>query len=222
MDIKTFNNGLDVDRTVDLMKEKKDPEIIKDFLKTAASADFLVSYRENENNLCIYNTPDGMKMLPIFSSYEAFLKSTLDHEKVKSMSFRALDGIVSQSEGELSGILINPHGKSLTLKHEPKNRSVKLSKALSVPETIPAALTGFFSAEENVYKAYLLWAQKINELAPHLFLIVDFDGDKEELFPKIAEAIKPFVGAGDKIEMAKADMKLLSTAEKIDRPFYKK
>lgn len=222
IDIKAYNNGLDVDGTVDKMNEKKEPEILKDFIKAASNLDFLVPYRDDESKICIYTTNDKMKMVPIFSCYEAFLKSPLDHEKANIMSFAKINEIITQSGGELAGILINPHGKSLTLKREAGNKGIKLSKAVSVPRTIPAALCGFFAATENVYRAFLLWAQKENELAPHLFLVVDFDGSQDELFPKIADAVKPFVSAGDKLEMAKADMKLLTTAEKIDKPFYKK
>ena len=73
-----------------------------------------------------------------------------------------------------------------------------------------------------MYKAYLLWAQKDGDIAPHLFLIVDFDGKREEFFPKIAEVIRPYLKSGDGVEMAKANLKLLSAAEKLVKPFYEK
>ena len=52
--------------------------------------------------------------------------------------------------------------------------------------------------------------------------LVDFDGKKEEFLPKVAENIKTAVQPGAKIEMAKADFKLLKVAEKLVKPIYKK
>ena len=49
-----------------------------------------------------------------------------------------------------------------------------------------------------------------------------FDGKPEELFPKIGEVLRPYFGEGDRVEMAKADLKLLEAAEKVTKPFYKK
>ena len=49
-----------------------------------------------------------------------------------------------------------------------------------------------------------------------------FNGKPEELFPKIGEVLRPYFGEGDRVEMAKADLKLLEAAEKVTKPFYKK
>ena len=48
-----------------------------------------------------------------------------------------------------------------------------------------------------------------------------FDGKPEELFPKIGDVLRPYFGEGDRVEMAKADLKLLEAAEKVTKPFYK-
>ena len=53
-------------------------------------------------------------------------------------------------------------------------------------------------------------------------VVVDFDGTPAEIFPKVAEAIKPALSKGNELEFAKADFKLLKTAEKLVAPFYKK
>ena len=91
-----------------------------------------------------------------------------------------------------------------------------------VPETIAAVLKEFFSGCENVYSAYLLWAQKESDLAPKLFLLVDFYGKREEFFPEISKALKSCLKPGDNVEIAKADFKLLKAAEKLAKPVYKK
>ena len=113
--------------------------------------------------------------------------------------------------------------KRLLLKATEKNEGgVRLIKPPFVPEKFETLLKEFFAKCENVYSAWLLWAQRENDLAPKLFLLVDFDGKREEFFPKVAEALKPCMNPGDNIEMAKADFNLLKASEKIVKPIYKK
>ena len=231
-DIKNFNNGIDVDSVADRIAAG-DNDALAQFFSDAAGAEFLVPFRGSPNNLAVLNSPEGEKMLPAFSSYEAFEKCPLEKKNAVIMPFSRLDKIVGESRGAIDGLVINPHGKALVCKKQPggasptyqKNegpQSFRLSKPASVPEAIPAVLSGFFAGTGKVYKAYLLWAQKNAEIVPHLFLVVDFDGKPEELFPKIGEVLRPYFGKGDKIEMAKADLKLLEAAEKVTKPFYKK
>lgn len=229
MDILDFNNGLEVDKTVDMLAQNQDEEIIRNFFMKAENTNFLVPHRDEVNIIPLFNSKDGLKLIPAFSSYEAFKKSPLPKDKVSIMHFDKINDIVKNSGGKIGGIIINPHGKSLVFRHSGANAQasnpgsgIKLMKPAFVPEDIVLALKEYFSACGKVYSAYILWAQKENELAPHLFLVVDFDGAKEEFFPKVAEAIKPALKSGGSIEMAKADFRLLKTAEKLVKPVYKK
>ncbi|MBQ7874202.1 MAG: enhanced serine sensitivity protein SseB [Oscillospiraceae bacterium] len=229
MDIKNFHNGLDVDGAADEIKATNDASLVKGFFEKAQNSDFLVPYRDNLNTFPLLEVKEKGKMLPAFASYEAFEKSPLPKDRARVMPFAEIDKIVKSSGGRIAGIIINPHGKSMIFQHNGANpggnsngKDVKLMKPASVPESIAAALHGFFTAAGNVYSAYILWAQKEGDLVPHLFLVIDFDGTREEFFPKAAEAIRPSLKAGDNVEMAKADFKLLTAAEKLVKPFYKK
>lgn len=229
MDIKNFNNGLDVDGVSDEIKATNDVSLVKNFFESAQNKDFLVPYRDKINTFPLLEVREKGKMLPIFSSFDAFEKSPLPKDKARIMPFSEIDKIVKASGGQIAGIILNPHGKSMIFQHsgvKPAENSsgteMKLMKPASVPESISAALHGFFTASGNVYSAYILWAQKQSDLAPHLLIIIDFDGTREEFFPKVAEAIRPCLKAGDNVEMAKADFKLLTAAEKLVKPIYKK
>ena len=105
---------------------------------------------------------------------------------------------------------------------EKNEGGVRLIKPPFVPEKFETVLKGFFAECENVYAARFLWAQRENELAPKLFLLVDFDGKRDEFFPEIAKAFKSCLKPGDNVEIAKADFKLLKAAEKLAKPVYKK
>ena len=227
-DIKNFDNGLEIDEVSDRMKESPDAEIIRQFFGRAETASFIVPYRDKPNTIPLLDIKEKGKMIPIFSSFAAFEKSPLPKDKANIMTFQKVDEIVKSSNGQITGIIMNPHGKSMVFQRnggkptEKTEGGVKLMKPSFIPERISTALQSYFSSCENVYAAYVLWMQKENDLAPHLFLIIDFDGKKEEFFPKVAEALRPNLISGDNLEMAKADFKLLKTAEKLVKPVYKK
>ena len=227
-DIMNFESGIDVDSASDRMAEKPDEEFMRNFFGRVGIANFLVPYRDKVTVIPLLDVKDKGKMLPIFSSFSAFEKSPLPKDSVRIMPFSEIDEIVRKSEGKISGIIINPHGKSMVFQRnggkatEKNEGGVRLIKPPFVPEKFETLLKEFDSKCENVYSAWLLWAQKETDLAPKLFLLMDFDGKREEFFPKVAEALKPCMNPGDNIEMAKADFKLLKAAEKLAKPIYKK
>ncbi|MBR2042584.1 MAG: enhanced serine sensitivity protein SseB C-terminal domain-containing protein [Oscillospiraceae bacterium] len=230
IDYADFNNGLEVDETVDkLEKDGYDEEVVRDFFMRAQDVKYIVPYRDKVNAIPLFNSKDGLKLIPVFASFSAFEKCPLPKEKASIMHFDKVNDIVKNSKGQIGGIIINPHGKSMIFRHNgaetKKNQQGTAMKFMSpafVPENLVNALKNYFSECENVYAAYILWAQKEEELAPHIFLVVDFDGKKEDFFPKVVEAIKPCLKPGDNLEMAKADFKLLKASEKIVKPIYKK
>lgn len=228
IDIENFDNGLDIDSVADKMAEKPDPEILREFFGRAGTANFLVPYRDSINTIPLLDIKEKGKMVPIFSTFAAFEKSPLPKDKVNVMPFSKVDEIVKRSEGKIAGIVMNPHGKSLVFQRnggkatEKQEGNLRLMKPSFIPEKISAVLCDYFRNCENVYSAYILWAQKESDLAPHLFLVVDFDGKREEFFPKVAEAVRSCMNNGDNLEMAKADFKLLKAAEKLIKPIYKK
>ena len=226
-DIMNFESGIDVDSASDRMAEKPDEEFMRDFFGRVGIANFLVPYRDKVTVIPLLDVKDKGKMLPIFSSFSAFEKSPLPKDSARIMPFSEIDEIVRKSEGKIAGIIINPHGKSMVFQRnggkatEKNEGGVRLIKPPFVPEKFETLLKEFFAKCENVYSAWLLWAQRETDLAPKLYLLMDFDGKREEFFPKVAEALKPCMNPGDNIEMAKADFKLLKAAEKLAKPIYK-
>ena len=227
-DILNFESGIDVDSAADKMAEKPDAEFLRDFFGRVGIANFLVPYRDTLNKIPLLDVKDKGKMIPIFSSFAAFEKSPLPKDCASIMPFSKIDEILRKSEGQIAGIIINPHGKSMVFQRnegkatEKNEGGIRLIKPPFVPEKFETLLKEFFEKCENVYSAWLLWAQRENDLAPKLFLLIDFDGKGEDFFPKVAEALKPCMNKGDNIEMAKADFKLLKAAEKLAKPIYKK
>ena len=230
-EIKNFNNGLDVDKAVDEMKDGAGAVVIENFLKDAQNAEFIVPYRDAPNQIQLLNLPEKGLMFPAFSCYEAFARSGLPEGKTVFLTFSKISAIVKAGSEKVKGIVINPQGKSLIFEQKKKEpgemtvqkggkRTVSLLK--SVSPTIIAALCDYFSSNEKVYKAYLLQTTTPEDPRERPFLVVDFDGDPAEFFKVFRELLSPYLEKGAEIEMAKADFNLLTLAEKITKPFYKK
>ncbi len=230
MDIKDFDNKINVDEAAENFAQNRDPEEVKAFFQNVQNTEFIVPYRGEVNKIPLFGIEGKGQFIPAFSSYAAFEKSPLPKDQAAVVLFSKIDEILQKSAGKIAGIIINPHGKSMLFQRSsqqqnqtaPTEKAVKFMKPGMIPETVAAVLHGYFTACEKVYAAYILLAQKESDLAPHLFLIVDFDGKAEEFFPKLAEALRPCLKKGDNIEMAKANFKLLQAAEKLVKPFYKK
>lgn len=121
-DIKSFNNGIDVDAVVDKMTAG-DKEALSQFFKEAAGAEFLVPFKGSPNNLAILNSPEGDKMLPAFSSYEAFEKCPLEKKNAIIMPFSRLDKIVGGEQGRRGWACYQPARKIHCLQKAAEHRS---------------------------------------------------------------------------------------------------
>jgi hypothetical protein len=53
-------------------------------------------------------------------------------------------------------------------------------------------------------------------------MVVDFDGKGEDLFPHLAKAIRLYLRQGERLELMKADLRLLQIAQQAARPIYEK
>lgn len=234
MDIAGFENGLDIGEIAGVLAGE-DVERKKEVFSDLKDSAFLIPYNKTQTDIRLLKIPDKGEFLPAFTNYAEFMKSPLDHDKAAVLPFVKLESILANAPEKVSGIVLNPHGKSLLIQRkqgvpeqgvslEKQNYSggLKLSKPNYIPEPVLAALIGFFNASENVYRAWLLLSQGKEEIAPHLLLLVDFDGDREAFFTKIAKSVRPFFRKGDRFEMMKADFKLIQAAEKLSHPFYQK
>lgn len=90
------------------------------------------------------------------------------------------------------------------------------------PQELTDSLSEFFAAKENVKNAYVYDIIYPNK-APHILLVIDFDGDRVELFTEIAQAGEKFIkGNINSIDLVSADEDIFKEI-KIDKiPFYTK
>ncbi|MDR1206665.1 MAG: enhanced serine sensitivity protein SseB C-terminal domain-containing protein [Peptococcaceae bacterium] len=139
----------------------------------------------------------------------------------------------------LSGVVINPFGSALILKRDHltamENAAIGMThervehpgKLILARTHHSSALTRAFAkvlakSPAEIFEAYILTARQAHERTSHLLFLIDFNGDRKQLFPTVAEAVQPYMKPGTTFELLKADLALLNAARKKAAPAFKK
>lgn len=70
-----------------------------------------------------------------------------------------------------------------------------------LPSGLIAAAGGFLQGQIGVNAVWALLAQNDHERIPYLTFVIDYFGSKFDLFPKLAEVLKPFMRPGQSFEL---------------------
>jgi hypothetical protein len=187
--------------------------------------------------LAVLITPSGDRYIAAFTRPAELDKWPYGNEKVGMLSFDELKLSILNNPKHLSGIVINPFSKMLLIRREQLEqfdlltRGIKTQRVeqcgnlfLSHPEMnkpeLVEELDSLFRNNEMVYKAFMLMAQEPTDTKPVLLFIVDFSGEKNDLFPTLAERINQHMNQGETFKMMKATYNLLRVAESISKPIY--
>jgi hypothetical protein len=139
----------------------------------------------------------------------------------------------------LSGVVINPFGSALMLSRDHltamENAALGMThervehpgKLILARARHSSALARAFAkvlsrSPMEVFEAYILTARQAHERMSHLLFLIDFNGDRKQLFPAVAEAVQPYMKPGTAFELLKADPTLLNAARKKAAPVFKK
>lgn len=238
--VRAFDSGLDLVKSVERMRDNPTPEGKLHFFKELKAARFLVPCRgETDGGICVLNTAEQEAFLPAFCSADELEKWRFPLDKVQVFPLDGLKHIVVEHPVQLAGVVINPFGKALFLRHPQLSeidsfaegmtiartdhkRKLELRATRNYPVGLPGALAGLLRQRAEVYRAFLLLAREEGEAPFHKLFLLDFDGDRKELFPLVARAVQPFMNPGESFELVKADFELLQRAEAISAPVYQK
>lgn len=192
----------------------------KTFYRALRGIDFLVPCQKKENGQITFellSNQRGEQYIPVFFSKDSEL-GRFQLENMEKIPFQFLRNLMIEMSQKILGFVIEPFDKSIvvdrkglsdydsatmgmTVEQRPLRGGVQLKAAKSLPPGMEAALCRFFSMQIGVNAAWTLMAQFDEEQTPHLRVVVDFYGSKFELFPKLAEVIKPFMLEGQQFEL---------------------
>jgi hypothetical protein len=208
------------------------------FFRKLRRSMFLVPQSLEGNGLSLLSTPCGELFIPAFTTSNEFRKWERREDGATVRTFEVLHGCVTD-DPKLAGVVINPFGSQLVLNRHDldglENAATGMTRervehrgklALEAAKCAPGLAEAFAAALKDsgadVFEAYILAARQENEPKPHLLFLIDFNGDRKTLFPRVARAVGPHMKAGDNFELLKADYALLEAARAKAAAAYRK
>lgn len=234
-----FVRGIDLPQSIERYQKEPTPQAKVQFFRELKSAKYLVPYRGDRKNIAVIQTAQGEVFLPAFTCEQELMRGREKFEEIMALPFDVLKHIVIDQPKSIAGIALDPFGKALllrrpqlqeidsalegmTLQRNDYQTAPILSQLCDLPVGLPRALSALFRRRPEVYRAWILLARRDEKEPPHKLFLIDFDGDRKNLFPIVAKQIEPFMCPGESFELMKADIGLLQLAQKIAMPFYSK
>jgi hypothetical protein len=181
---------------------------------------------------------------PAFSGWEE-LRKWNEAENMQTMisTFDDLAAMVFEETGEGNGFVIDPFGANLPFSYEmidslkkqkdqmlekqaaeqapDTNAKILLGKPSVDPVDLISAVSNYFKTQKNIEKAYLLEMIVENTEESSYLLVIDVEGEHEEILNGIAEAADPYL-EGMPLNMVPYDTELGKSASERTEPFYKR
>lgn len=177
-----------------------------------------------------------------FTDWEELGKWHSDkNQQTLIMTFDDLAAMILKENGNSSGFVINPFGENvifnidmikalkelvkrrtnggLTEQVVKKDTTVQIGQPREYPVHMVNAISNYLKKQKNVQAAYLQLMVKEGEQS--YLVIVDFTGDRREIFNGIADAAKSYL-KGMFIDLVPYDSDFGRNASKDIEPFYKK
>ncbi|MDO5558672.1 MAG: enhanced serine sensitivity protein SseB C-terminal domain-containing protein [Oscillospiraceae bacterium] len=182
-------------------------------------------------NFMMLAVKDGKRFLPAFTDVDE-LRKWRKEQKVQTVvtTFdQYLAMILGDPDGP-SGFVINPFGENIIMHRElleqlreaqKTNEKVMIGDPKDFPQDMADALSGFFSGEEAVDRAYLQMMKRGNTIT--YLIVVDYDtqaADKKVLFDSIARTVKPYLHDGLGLSVASYSDSFGSRVAANKQPFY--
>ncbi len=198
-------------------------------LKTAS----FLAFSKGPGQLSVLNNNKKEALVAAFTCREELEKWPFERTGVDEVPFVALQQLVERND-RLDGVVIDPFGKALVLKRahladmdatlaavQPR-KELKLKATRDYPIGLPLAVKELCESHNEVYRVWLLAARGEHDTEDHKLMVVDFDGKGEDLFPHLAKAVRLYLRQGERMELMKADLRLLQIAQQAARPIYEK
>ncbi len=192
----------------------------KELFSNLAGRRVWIPVHRAENNgitLGLLADAEGRQYIPAFYSKTSAI-GNFSEKNLVEIGFPQLRHILIDMSDTICGIVVEPFGENVPLDRNALmeydsvvgGMSVERSRVtgrvgLAVPGRLPdgmkEGLREFFEKQIGVNRVWVLLAKPENEPQPHLCIMIDFFGNKVQLFPLVAEAVKPYMRPGEQFEL---------------------
>ena len=185
-------------------------------------------------------TTDNQRFFLAFTDANELRKwQVVENQQVVLMNFDSYASLILKDEN-IAGFVINPFGENLALNRKmvqhlktrkeillkghaqhvvQKDTPVKLRKPDPYPTEMAEAMAEHMKKDKVIQSAFLMEMQR--EGMDSYLCVVDFQGDKDQVFEGIAGAAKPFL-KGKYLDLVALDSSFGKKATEKAEPFYEK
>ncbi len=208
------------------------------FFSQMKSADFLVPCSSDGKQLAVISNQNNELFLPAFTEQSEVRGEYFPDARFVVLTLDQIHSVIIDAP-EVKGVVFNPYSLALPFQRSQLAEIQSVTEGVSVERTqyenpliikpwkkaelgLTKALSRFFDGNKNVRKAWLVSARSEENSAAHRLFLIDFDGDRRELFPKVAEIVKVHMNAGESFELMQAQGRVMESVEGRILPFYVK
>ena len=173
--------------------------------------------RDDQITLQLLVNGQGDQVIPAFCSKRS-PKGNFTEECLLEIAFSMLRNVLIEMPEDIKGIAIEPFDRNIVLDRAALAEYDSYTQGMTVeqhhhqqgtiyrgagelPSGLQQAIRRFLRDRIGVNAAWALLAQNENERIPHLTFALDYFGSKFDLFPQLAEVIKPFMRPGQSFEL---------------------
>lgn len=179
---------------------------------------------------------DNESYLVTFTDCTELCKWSKDKEETLAYTYDDLNAIVLENINTIKGFVINPFGQIFIITPEVMqyfsqrkseivvegDTKIMLGQPAEYPSELVKVMSKFFESQKDVKSAYLFLARKELDQKANLLFVIDFTGEKDLLFPKIAAKMQGHIGKGEYFDMISMETSLGTSAVKDSIPFYER
>lgn len=192
----------------------------KEFYEMLRKAKIFIPCEQEESGnitLQLLTNNKGQHMIPVFFAKKSNT-GNFDEEKLVEIAFEQLRGILTELTNGIDGVVIEPFEKNIILDRNALSEYDSITQGMTVTKNEHSESTAYYPATHlqndmklkvaeflgtqiGVNAAWALFSKSEEEKIPHLTFVIDFFGSKFDLFPRLAEVIKPFMRQGQSFEL---------------------
>lgn len=186
---------------------------------------------------------DNQQYFPAFTDRDEFGKWEGSDPNINCMimTFEDYSSLLADPKCPISGFVINPFGRSVAFpkpmvmnlrqqlqarkngglyqKQFSKDEKLQFGEPEEYPIDMMAAVIGVLQERDDVNRAYLRLFKQESEEKPSYLIIVDFNGDMNEIFSTIAKAASPHLN-GMPLSMMPYGLEIARKAVENVEPFF--
>ena len=163
----------------------------------------------------------GKRFIPAFFSKDSVL-GEFKQSELQIIDYLCLKYYVIDAPELFSGIVLNPFEQNfvfddgfieladsaimgMSIKSTRNEGKVIITKPQSWNLKMINDLYQIFDGTSHVHRAWLFNSKEESNEEPHITIMVDFEGEKVDLFPSLAEIMGKYLNVGDSFELIKKD-----------------